>query len=185
MENQNNINQPDIQPQHTHTEKIVKQRHPGRVWLIIGIVLSVLSLFVIFGSDSEEPTSDTPTQSTTETADNGKTNNNTSSEMTIEYTPVTADKLINTLSDNALLAEDYTNSYLEITGNISNIDSDGEYFSIDGNDFSFYSIQLNITDKSQLDFLKTKSIDDEVTVKCKITSVGELLGYSGDCYEIY
>lgn len=180
MQNQNNNNPYEFQPQ-THTKK----RHPGRVWLIIGIVLSVLSLFVIFGNESEEPSSDKPTQSTTDTTSKDESTETTSTETIIEYKSVTADELIDTLNDNALLAEDYTDSYLEITGKISNIDSDGKYFSIDGNDFSFHSIQLDITDKSQLDFLKTKSVDDSVTVKCKITSVGEVWGYSGDCHEIH
>lgn len=105
----------------------------------------------------------------------------------ITYTPVTADKLIDDLSNNALKAEkNYQDQYLEITGKISNIDSDGSYISIEGTSgkFSVYSIQCFLKNDEQKDFVMNSSKGATVVVKGKITAIGEVLGYQLDVDEI-
>ena len=64
----------------------------------------------------------------------------------IEYIPVTATELSDALSNNAMKAQnDYKDKYLEITGKLGNIDSDGKYINIDSDkDFDLTGIQCYI-----------------------------------------
>lgn len=105
----------------------------------------------------------------------------------IEYQSVNISDLISTLKANALKAEKtYQDAYVEITGYLSNIDSDGDYVSITATKdaWDFDTVQCYITDDAQLDIVLEKSVGDEVTIKGQITSIGEILGYSLDIDEI-
>ncbi len=91
--------------------------------------------------------------------------------------------MIEALESNALKAEtEYTDTYVAVTGRLSVIDSDGKYISLSSHDdmFSFINVQCFITDDSQLNRVMELQTDDVVTVKGRITSVGELLGYHLD-----
>ena len=83
---------------------------------------------------------------------------------------------------NALKAEKtYQNKYVEVTGKISNFDSDGKYISIEPVDADAWNLDTamcNIQNDEQRDYLLEKVIGDEVTVMGKITSIGEILGYT-------
>lgn len=101
----------------------------------------------------------------------------------IEYTVVDLKTMFDALHDNALKAEkDYQNAYIEVTGEISNIDSDGDYISIQeiGATFTLDRMMCYIKNDAQLDVVLTKSVGDTVTIKGKIKSIGEVLGYSLD-----
>jgi len=93
---------------------------------------------------------------------------------------VTADKLVEDLKANALNAsETYKGKYVEVTGELSNIDSGGKYFSIapmDGS-FTMTNIMCNITQeqKSTVSKFTTKQ---KVTVVGTMTDVGEVFGYT-------
>ena len=112
--------------------------------------------------------------------DNAGTTSQT--DPAITYEVVDLKTMIDDLENNALKAEKtYQNKYVEIKGNISNFDSDGEYISIEpinSDAFSITSVMCYINNDSQLDFLLEKSVGDTITIKGKITSVGEVLGYS-------
>ena len=70
--------------------------------------------------------------------------------------------------------------YINVTGIVDNIDSDGKYFSIKNDeDFILTGLQISL-DKDQQEGLANISMNQEITVKVKITDVGEVLGYSGD-----
>lgn len=104
-------------------------------------------------------------------------------ETPIEYQVIDIQTLFDDLDNNAAKAKnDYNKKYVEITGVLKVIDSDGKYItiSIDGTSYLFKTVQCYIKDKAQLDVVFTKSVGDELTIKGKITSVGEVLGYSLD-----
>ena len=93
---------------------------------------------------------------------------------------VTADKLVEDLKSNALNASDtYKGKYVEVTGQLSNIDGDGKYFSISpmNNDFSLTNIMCNITPEQKATVSKFTS-KQKVTVIGTITDVGEIMGYT-------
>ena len=93
---------------------------------------------------------------------------------------VTADKLVEVLKGNALNASDtYKGKYVEVTGQLSTIDSGGKYFSIapmDGS-FSLTNIMCNITPEQKATVSKFTS-KQKVTVTGTITDVGEIMGYT-------
>lgn len=91
------------------------------------------------------------------------------------------------LKDNALKAsETYKNKYIEITRNIGNIDSSGKYISLDGpeEDFDLTSILYYIKNDDQKKVVADTTKGQSVTVKGKVTDVGEIMGYSIDINEI-
>lgn len=146
-------------------------------WVIIGVVA-----IAIIGTTSSEPTEpSTP-------GNNDQTNQSTSQTQTNNqgaeknYQKVDLQSMIDELNNNALRAEaTYQNAYIEFTGKISNIDSDGSYVSIEpsyADTWNFDSILCYIKNNEQKNFIIQKSIGDEVTIKGQITSIGEILGYS-------
>lgn len=93
---------------------------------------------------------------------------------------VTADKLVEDLKSNALSASDtYKGKYVEVTGQLSTIDSSGKYFSINpmNNDLSFTNIMCNITPEQKATVSKFTS-KQKVTVTGTMTDVGDILGYT-------
>ena len=98
---------------------------------------------------------------------------------------VTVEMLYNELERNAMRAEDYTDQYLIITGYLGNMDSDGKYFSLNKTSSSILdSIHMSINDSSIVDELKMHDRGDAISVYCKITDVGEIIGYNADAYRI-
>jgi hypothetical protein len=91
---------------------------------------------------------------------------------------VTAAQLIKDLEANALaVANTYDDKLVTVTGKLSNIDASGDYFSLEGADFSFVNVKINIDD-SFLDTVSGFTKGQTVTVTGKVTGVGEILGYS-------
>lgn len=91
------------------------------------------------------------------------------------------------LGNNALKAsEQYEGQYMEVTGRLAVIDSDGKYIALypQNNDFSIIGVQCYIKNEAQRTAVMELSVGDTVTVKGKITGVGEVLGYSLDIDEI-
>jgi len=105
----------------------------------------------------------------------------------IQFTPYTVAEMIKDLEENAFNAEEkYMDQYVQISGRLDNIDSDGKYISIyPANDkYAFIGVQCNIKTEEQKEKLKTLKTGNKVTVTGKITSVGEILGYSLDISSI-
>jgi len=97
---------------------------------------------------------------------------------------VTAAQLIKDLEANALAAANtYDDKRVTVTGKLSNIDASGDYFSLQGADYSFTNVQIFIDD-SFLDTVSGFTKGQTVTVTGKVTSVGELMGYSIDAESI-
>lgn len=150
-----------------------------RWWFIAIIVIIVLA--AIGGSGSSDSSGSTSSTATSKTAVSSS-----SSEAAIEYTAYTVTELSEDLDSNALKAADkYKGQYVELTGRLSVIDSNGKYISIvDGTDeWAITGVQCYIKNDEQKQVVMDMSIGDEIVVKGKITDVGEVLGYFLDMTE--
>ena len=114
--------------------------------------------------------------------DKTKTVNNSQAEVKEEvtYTAIDMNTLMNDLESNPASAKNkYEDQYFEVTGYVDVIDSDGKYFSVrDDNEYSIVGLQVSV-DKEDKDFINNLQIGQQITIKVKITDVGEVLGYSG------
>lgn len=152
---------------------------------ISGCVLSLISVFailMIIGILASDDIQTTQTENIkTESVDNSKTE-----KEEISYISVRVDDMVQLLEENALKAErQYQDAYVEITGVLGVIDSDGAYISLEPSDsFSFFGVQCFIKNDEQLDKVLEMKIGDTVTLRGKITSIGEILGYHLDIHSI-
>lgn len=140
-------------------------------------------------NQSEDPKQKNIAQNSEKSNENTENVNNDKKdqEEKIEYTKVDISQMKKDLEDNALKAsENYKNKYVEITGNIGNIDSSGKYISLDGTeeDFDLTSILCYIKNDDQKKVVADTTKGQSVTVKGKVTDVGEIMRYSIDINEI-
>lgn len=97
---------------------------------------------------------------------------------------VTASQLLDALEANALSASTtYKDKLVTVTGKLGTIDASGDYFSIEGSEFSFINIRIDIDD-SFLETVSGFSKGQTVTVTGMITGIGEIMGYSIDAISI-
>ena len=104
-----------------------------------------------------------------------------------DFEKVSVKELYDELDSNALRAETkYQDKLLEITGYIDVIDSDGKYFSIasSADSWSLKTVQCDFTDDTQKQIFVNMNQGDLITVRVKIKSIGEIMGYSADLLEI-
>ena len=138
-----------------------------RWWFILLVVLIVLSIIGgLGGTDTDTPT-DTPAKVEEK-------------EPGIEYAEYTVDELIKDLEKNAASAKDkYDGQYVELTGRLSYVNSDGIDFGIKPLESGLWleSVTCYIKDKEQKENVKEHEVEEKITVKGKITDVGEILGY--------
>jgi lysyl-tRNA synthetase class II len=102
-------------------------------------------------------------------------------EPSREYMVRTVTQLIADLEANAMNAkEKYEGEYVEITGRVDTIDASGVYIGLYPSDdeWALTGVTCLIKNKKQKEFVRTISTGDIVTVRGKITSVGELMGFS-------
>ena len=105
----------------------------------------------------------------------------------INYEYVTVATLVNELENNAYNANEYyTDRYVEITGRIGYIDSEGEDFKLypSDNQWEIYGVLCDVTDDSQKVYIANMTKDQVITVKGRITEVGDYLGYALDIHDI-
>lgn len=99
------------------------------------------------------------------------------------YMSVTVDEMYAELEDNALSAEEkYNGEYVSVTGRMDVIDSDGQYIGLYplDDEWALHDIHCTLTSDEQKEKIMEHSKGDTITVKGKITDVGELLGYYMD-----
>ena len=92
-------------------------------------------------------------------------------------------EMVDTLESNAMKAEaTYQDAYVEITGRLGNIDSDGKYFTLEPSDdeWAFYGVQCYMQNEEQKAQVIEMSVGDTVTLRGQITEIGEIMGYSLD-----
>ena len=111
------------------------------------------------------------------------TNTPSGTEEPISYTHYNVTELFDALSSNAMKAQsDFKDQYVEIEGYLSVVDSDGKYISVGAapNDYSyiFQTVQCYIKNDTQKQQIMEISTDSPIVVRGRITSVGEVLGFS-------
>lgn len=165
-------------------------------WIIIAVVILAIIGAVAGGggsSDSTEPAASpassaaakTPVKEQTEEkapAQEEAPAEEAPAEQPVEYAAYTVNEMMADLDNNAASASDkYKGQYLEITGRLSNIDSDGKYISLHSDDeFAIIGVQCYLKTDEQKQAIRQFSKDQTVTVRGKCTDVGEVLGYSLD-----
>lgn len=168
-----------------------KSKQSLPTWLIVIIVILAIGTILNINDEYEEPVNHVT---------NSETNNNRSNKASdntnylpnqvpenIEYIKVSKDDLDEALENNAALArETYINKYVEVTGKLGTIDSELKYLSLKSQtkEWDLKSIHCTIKNKEQKEIVKTLTRDQEITVKGKITDVGEVLGYYLNITEI-
>ncbi len=142
-------------------------------------VLAVLVVIVVAASGGDSETTNAGGETATQTEQK---------PIEIVYEQKDLKTMFAELESNAMKAEaTYQDKYVEVTGKISGFDSDGSYISVQavGADvWDFNSMMCYIKNDAQKQFLMEKNEGDTVIIKGKITSVGEILGYSLDIAEI-
>ena len=101
-------------------------------------------------------------------------------EPAVTYTAYSVGQLMDDLDSNALKAEStYQDQYVELTGRLNVIDSDGDYISIVPQDdqFAILGVQCYLQTEEQRQQVLDMQIDQVITVRGQITSVGEVMGY--------
>ncbi|MGF6376151.1 RNA polymerase subunit RPABC4/transcription elongation factor Spt4 [Clostridiales Family XIII bacterium PM5-7] len=148
-----------------------------------GWFIAIIVIFVIGGIGGAMSGSDDSTPKDSQSA--GTKTEAPKEEIT--YTQYKVDELMDDLDNNAASAADkYDDTYVEITGELSTIDSSGDYISLMpmNDDFAFVGVQCYIQDDEQLAQIKKLSKGDKMTIRGKITDVGEIMGYSLDIIKI-
>ena len=105
----------------------------------------------------------------------------------ISYEDVTAGQLLDDLDNNALqAATTYKGKTLAIRGKLDNIDAQGDYIALIGEDdmFGFPDVQCFIKDDATLQKVLELSKGEIIVVYGEVTNVGEVLGYSVEIHDI-
>lgn len=150
-------------------------------WIVVGVVVLIL-LGSCSGSGEETQTNSPNTPNNTANNVIGDVEKE-SQVVEISYTPCTVDEMADMLEENALKAEKmYNDQYIEVTGVLSVIDSDGSYIALSpiDDEWSFTTVQCYIQNEEQINQVIEMKEDDIVTLRGKVTDVGEILGYSLD-----
>ena len=149
----------------------VKKPIYKRGWFI---ALAIVVLIAVVANSGGEDSTNTSQSTQTE-------------QKQVEYTAYKVSTLVNDLQNNALSAEEkYSNQYVELTGKLEVIDSNGKYISLspENGALSFTNVQCYIKNEDQKSKVATLSRGDILTLKGKIKSVGEVFGYSLDINSI-
>lgn len=156
-----------------------KQSKSGCLIAVIAVVVILVLVGIASGGGSDDKTSSSSSQGST----TAQSSSSASSEETVTYTAYTVDEMMDDLNTNAMNASDkYKNQYIEITGKLQSIDSDGKYISVlpENEEFAIIGVSCYIKSDEQKDVIKTKTMGDTITLRGKCTSVGDVLGYSLD-----
>ena len=110
-------------------------------------------------------------------------------QQNVIYEAVELQTMFDELEANAMKAEkNYQGKLVEFKCKISSFDSDGSYISVEpvnASEWNFTTAMCYIKNDTQKDFLLNKNVGDEITIKGKIKSIGEILGYSIDIKEVH
>lgn len=176
-----------------------KRKQGGIVkWIVIAVVvLAIIGAATDGNDDNSKQASNTNTTAQTSQDSNDSKPKESKPEETpkqeadpepeIAYTAYTVTQMMDDLDKNALKAEStYKDQYVEITGRLGTIDSSGKYISLypEDDEWAFLGVQCYIKNEDQKAKVMEMSTDDIVTLKGKVKSVGEVLGYSLDIDEI-
>lgn len=153
-----------------------------RWWFWVLVVLVIAEVGSSMGGEGNGGT-DAPQQAQQETTDTPESGTDQAEEPAVTYTAYSVGQLMDDLDSNALKAEStYQDQYVELTGRLSVIDSDGNYISIVPQDdqFAILGVQCYLQTEEQRQQVLDMKIDQVITVRGRITSVGEVMGYALD-----
>lgn len=157
-------------------------------WIIIVFVIGVIGNAMNEEDETEAAKQVEETQEVTkETEKATEPETEEETEPEIVYTKYNVSELMQDLDDNALKADEkYSKQYVEITGKLSTIDSSGKYISLDpeNDDFVIMGVQCYIKNDTQKAQVMEMTREDIITLRGKITNIGEVMGYSLDIDEI-
>lgn len=162
-----------------------KQKKPfyKRVWFIALCIVIVIAVAAPKGESGSEQAKPSKNPASAASTSSGKS----SVAEEIHYEQYSVKQMMDDLNVNALKAEDtYNQKFVEITGELSTIDSSGKYISLlpENDDFAFIGVQCYIKNDEQKQQVMNMTAGERVTLRGKIKHVGEVLGYSLDIDEI-
>ena len=159
-------------------------------WIVIAIVaIGVIGALAGGGGDDKKdspaPARQEAEQQQAVTPTEAPTTEDPATEAKGTYTKYQVTELFDDLSKNALKAQKkYEEQYVELVGYLGTIDSSGDYICLgaaeDDYDYLFQSVNCYIKSEDQQDTVMDLESGDKIVVKGRITSVGEVLGYSLD-----
>lgn len=167
-----------------------RKKQGGKLkWIVIAVVALLIAGAAMGGGDDEskQASESNAEQASTKAKKSKKETKEEEAQKEISYAPYSVSQMMNDLDNNAMNAEtNYKDQYVEITGVLNNIDSSGKYIDLfpDDNEFAFTGVQCYIKNDDQKSKVAGMSKGDTVTLRGKIKSVGEVLGYSLDIDEI-
>lgn len=146
----------------------------------ITVFFAVALLAAIFGGSSSDSGSSSSQSQGQNNSSQSETQN--TSQSARDYQTVSIRDMLDALESNALKAEDtYMDKYIQFTGYLDQIDSGGSYITVkamDAGEWDFMDrIQCGIETEEQKNAVMEMNSGDKVTVKGKVTMVGDVLGY--------
>ena len=165
-----------------------------KTWFHILLVLIIFTGidYVIRNPDPEPMVYRTPVvesagASSQSSVDSGE---ETNEQETAEYSSESLSKMIDMVEDYPIKAEEeYTGKYIQVSGYLDVVDSDGKYFTIvsDPDDFTLLdNIHWSMDKGSDVyDFIKDAKKGSYITVCGEITDVGETIYYMGDAHSVH
>lgn len=151
----------------------------------VGILIGIIITGATFTSSSTSKNTNVTTNSAIVNATETKTE--TKKAEKIEYTHYDVSEMVNDLNTNAMKAQNkYKGKYIEITGKLKGIDSDGKYITLIPSDeeFAFTDVLCYLKNAEQKNVIMEMKKDDIVTLCGKCTDCGEVLGYYLDIDDI-
>uniref|UniRef100_UPI00402A4D5D OB-fold protein n=1 Tax=Prevotella sp. TaxID=59823 RepID=UPI00402A4D5D len=141
----------------------------------------VLVLFAIGFAASDDSSSESSSTSSEASA-------TVNEETPTDVIEVTALKMQEDLDENELRAQKtYLGKWVKVSGPLGNMDSEGDYFTIEGQEFSFADVCCTIpSDKKEeiTNFLMNMNKGENVVVIGKVVDMGEVMGYEVKIHEI-
>lgn len=165
-----------------------------KTWFHILLVLIIFAGidYVIRNPDPEPMVYRTPVvesagASSQSSVDSGE---ETDEQETAEYSSESLSKMIDMVEDYPIKAEEeYTGKYIQVSGYLDTVDSDGKYFTIvsDPDDFTLLdNIHWSMDKGSDVyNFIKDAKKGSYITVCGEITDVGETIYYMGDAHSVH
>ncbi len=146
------------------------------------VIVAVCFLFFLYaiGTSGKDDKKDSQNQTTISKNQQTTTQE---TETKITYTSYTVTQMMEDLESNAMKAsETYKDQYVEITGRLGVIDSSGKYISLypEDDEWAIIGVQCYIITDEQKEKVMKMEKGSSITLKGKIKSVGEVLGYSLD-----
>lgn len=141
-----------------------------RIWFWLLILVVVVAVASAGGGEKQS----TSTQQ----------NNPASENTAVAYEQADLSVMLEELKTNAMKAEkNYQNKNIEFTAKIKNFDSDGAYITVEpvnADEWNFETAMCYMKNDEQKSYLIEKKAGDVITIKGKVKSIGEVLGYSID-----